>query len=368
MRLVSPVLYGRSTRQAGSAEAPAHAILVIAPGLALTAAVALAAAGLQGLEQKLLRHAWLEELALAIVLGALVRTFMTSNVSYRAGVAFSAKTLLEVAVVLLGASVSMATMLSLGWALPVCILGVVAAAIIGGALLGRAFGLPPRMALLVACGNSICGNSAIAAVAPVIGAKAEDVACAIAFTAVLSVTTVVGLPFLGHALQMSGLQFGVLSGLTVYAVPQVLAASAPMGATAVRIGMLVKIVRVLMLGPVCLVLSLAMRRLASRAPAAGASVDAAAAKAKPVPLVPWFIIGFVALVALRSLNLIPAFALPTVGQLANVLTVLSMAALGLSTDIRAVAKAGPAVATVVTCSLLGLGALALGLIALLHLV
>ncbi len=108
------------------------------------------------------------------------------------------------------------------------------------------------MAVLVACGNSICGNSAIAAVAPVIGADGEDVAASIAFTAVLGVVVVLSLPLACPLLHLSGLQYGALAGLTVYAVPQVLAAAAPLGAVAVQIGTLVKLVRVLMLGPVVL--------------------------------------------------------------------------------------------------------------------
>jgi uncharacterized integral membrane protein (TIGR00698 family) len=117
--------------------------------------------------------------------------------------------------------------------------------------LGRLFGLPRRMAARIACGNSICGNSAIAAVAPVIGADGEDVSAAIAFPAVLGVIVVLGLPLLAPFLHLSGTQYGALAGLTVYAVPQVLAATAPIGTIAIQMGTLVKLVRVLMLGPWC---------------------------------------------------------------------------------------------------------------------
>ena len=89
----------------------------------------------------------------------------------------------------------------------------------------RLLGLPLRMSILVACGNSICGNSAIAAVAPIIDADGDDVASSIAFTAVLGVVVVLGLPLLVPLLKMSLTQYGVLAGLTVYAVPQVLAAT-----------------------------------------------------------------------------------------------------------------------------------------------
>jgi uncharacterized membrane protein YadS len=94
----------------------------------------------------------------------------------------------------------------------------------------RLLGLPQRMSILVACGNSICGNSAIAAVAPVIGADGDDIACSISFTAVLGVIVVLTLPLLVPILHLSLTQYGVLAGLTVYAVPQVLAATLPIGA------------------------------------------------------------------------------------------------------------------------------------------
>src|SRR6202162_621297 len=112
----------------------------------------------------------------------------------------------------------------------------------------RAVGLPIRLSILVACGNSICGNSAIAAVAPVIGADSDDIASSISFTAVLGVVVVLGLPLLVPILQLSLTQYGVLAGLTVYAVPQVLAATLPIGELSNQVGTVVKLVRVLMLG------------------------------------------------------------------------------------------------------------------------
>jgi uncharacterized membrane protein YadS len=203
-------------------------LLRLAPGLALCLAVTGAAYALQ--KEALLGRAWLEALVLAILLGTAARTLWTPRRSYLPGIAFSAKVLLEAAVVLLGLSVSAATLLAVGPWMLLGIAGVVITAIAASFGIGRLLGLPPRMALLVACGNSICGNSAIAAVAPVIGADGDDVAASIGFTAVLGVVVVLGLPLLGIALHLDGLQYGALAGLTVYAVPQVLAAAAPLGA------------------------------------------------------------------------------------------------------------------------------------------
>jgi len=248
---------------------------------------------------------------------------------------------------------------------------IVAGAILLSFAIGRLLGLRQRLAILVACGNSICGNSAIAAVAPVIGADADDVAASIAFTAVLGVIVVLLLPILGTVLNMSQIGYGALAGLTVYAVPQVIAAAAPMGAISVQVGTLVKLTRVLMLGPVCLVLSLLSGRLHADTDEPAPDVNAGGRSRRGRPrlhqLVPWFIIGFLAMVALRSANLIPTAALLPIATAATALTVIAMAALGLGVDVRTVSKAGRAVTMTVILSLLALGSVSFLLVRLLGL-
>lgn len=328
----------------------------IRPGVMLCLLVTLAAIGLTSIERDVIGHVWLEPLVLAILLGAAIRTAWTPDTRFKAGIDFSAKTLLEVAVVLLGASVSAATLSSLGVGFVLGIFALVALAIVVGFGVGRALGLNPRMALLVACGNAICGNSAIAAVAPVIDADGKEVAASIAFTAVLGVIVVLALPLLGGLIHLNGLQYGALAGLTVYAVPQVLAAAAPFGVVATQTGTVVKLVRVLLLGPVILALSLIFR---NRAPGA--------AKPGLSRLLPWFIIGFLVMIGLRSFDLIPQAALAPMAAASGLLTVVAMAALGLQTDIRAVARAGGRVVAAVILSLGALVALTLALIRLLGL-
>ncbi len=343
----------------------------VMPGLALCLAVTGGAFVLQRIEEAMFGRAWLEALVLAILIGTAVRTAWTPGPRWFPGISFSAKFLLELAVVLLGTSVSAATILATGPSLLLGIAGVVCAAIASSYLIGRILGLSMRMALLVACGNSICGNSAIAAVAPVIGADGDDVAASIGFTAVLGVVVVLTLPLVAFGLHLSGHQFGALAGLTVYAVPQVIAAAAPGGAIAVQMGTLVKLVRVLMLGPVCLILTLIAPKLREDAdqlpPHATTGERPAGGRPTLRRLVPWFILGFLGLVGLRSFGLIPHAALAPANEAATLLTVVSMAALGLGVDIRTVAHAGGRVTAAVVLSLLVLGAISLGLIHLLGL-
>jgi uncharacterized integral membrane protein (TIGR00698 family) len=246
------------------------------------------------------------------------------------------------------------------------IAGVVAAAIVASYGVGRAVGLPRRMAALVACGNAICGNSAIAAVAPIIGATGREVAAAVAFTAVLGVAVVLALPLLIPALGLSATQYGVLAGLTVYAVPQVLAATAPLGSLSMQAGTLVKLVRVLMLGPLVLLLSLGVGRRERQREAAGTGAAAARGHGRRLGrFVPWFIAGFLLLAALNSLGLVPGAVLGPLRLAAGVLTAVAMAALGLGVDVRALGRVGARVSAAVAASLLILVGISLGLIQLL---
>ncbi len=336
------------------------------PGVALCVGVTIVAALLQKVEVGIVGEPYLEALVLAILIGVAVRAAWSPGPLWRPGVNFSAKILLEIAVVILGASVSVSTVLALGAILILGIAGVVVVAMASSYGICRALGLPQRMAILIACGNSICGNSAIAAVAPIIGADGDDIASSIAFTAVLGVLVVLGLPFLVPILKLSLTQYGVLAGLTVYAVPQVLAATLPIGALSNQVGTVIKLVRVLMLGPVVLALSLLTRRLRDEADQAAPGVTAGDRPERGGPalheLVPWFIIGFLVVAAARSLGLIPEGLVPALAMTASILTTVAMAALGLGVDVRVVARAGARVTAAVTLSLVVLGVISFLLI------
>ncbi|WP_027172432.1 YeiH family protein [Methylobacterium sp. 10] len=328
------------------------------PGIALCLGVTGIAMVIQAWEERATGHPYIEALVIAILFGIAIRTVWMPGERFRAGIAFSAKQLLELAVTLLGASVSLGAIVASGPALLTGIVGTVFLAITASYAICRALGLPARMAILVACGNAICGNSAIAAVAPVIGADSKDVAGSIAFTAVLGVLMVLGLPLFIPLAGLSDHQYGVLAGLTVYAVPQVLAATVPVGLLSTQVGTLVKLVRVLMLGPVVIAFSL----IAHRLPPVDGVRTAPPGRLGFTKLVPWFILGFLGLATLRSFGLIPEGATGPVKQVASFLTIMSMAALGLGVDVRVLARMGGRVTLAVTSSLAVLLAISLILI------
>jgi uncharacterized integral membrane protein (TIGR00698 family) len=296
-------------------------ILRLCPGLAIAIAIACVALGIEYLESYLFGSIWVDALVLAILFGTVFHTCFRLHAKSRQGIRFASKTLLELAVVLLGASVSLATIRQAGSNLIFVVIAGVLFSLMASYGISRMLGLSRKLAMLIACGNSICGNSAIIAVAPVIGAKSEDVASSISFTAALGVLIVLLLPLLFVASGMDQWHYGVVAGMTVYAVPQVLAATSPVGAVSSQVGTVVKLMRVLMLGPVVVLLGIC---------AGGSSAKRPALR----DMFPWFIVGFLLLMTLRSFGLIPSSAIEPIRAVSTALTIISMAALGLSVDSR----------------------------------
>lgn len=313
-------------------------IVAIVPGLLLCLAIGAVAQAVGNIEVKTLGRTWLEPLVLAILLGTITRSLVALPTYTRAGIRFSAKTLLDCAVALLGASLSISALESLGLASFLLIAAIVLGGLAGAFAIARLLGLDRRLAMLIAAGNAICGNSAIAAVAPVIGAHEEEIASAISLTALVGVVLVLLLPAAVTILHMPLNHYALLTGLTVYAVPQVIAAAAPFGTSVVTLATFIKLARVLLLGPVTFLLSLA-------APLFDPSRTAASAKAKARLLpVPWFIVAFLLLAVGRWIGLIAPSWVVGLGLASNLLAVIAMAALGFGVRLQSLFEVGPRVA------------------------
>jgi len=328
------------------------------PGIVLCCLICVVAFALQHIGQRFFGSLFPEALVLSIVLGVLCRSLADCSLLFDitvfdAGIDFIAHFLLECAVVLLGASIPFTILLHSGVGMMFSVVVIVFLSILTSYFLARTLRLGHRLSLLLACGNAICGNSAIVAVAPVIGATAKEITPAIAFTAVLGVGAVLLMPFAIPLFGFSDEKYGIFAGMVVYAVPQVLAATAPISAIAVQSAILIKLMRVLMLGPLMMILGLWQNGLSK-------GENRAVNKIHPFKLVPWFIIGFGLLMGLRSIDLIPLNVLPWIAATATILTNLSMAALGLSCNIGALAHSGGRVilaAILSLCTLIGMAAL-----------
>ncbi|HET6666568.1 MAG TPA: putative sulfate exporter family transporter [Intrasporangium sp.] len=259
------------------------------------------------------------------------------------------KKLLRVGIVLLGFSVSFASITALG--LPV--IAVVAVSLIATLVvttwLGRRMGLSPARSLLVGTGTAICGASAIAAMEDTARADEEDVTAAIAMVTLFGTLALVLLPLLQGPLGLTDAQFGIWAGASVHEVGQVVAAASPAGAAVVAIAVVVKLARVVMLAPVVAAVSLVQRLTR---PAASNEVGR-------TPLVPLFVLGFLACVALRSTGLVPEAVL---GGIANVQVAALGAALfgmGCSVKVASLLRRSGAVMVVSTLGTLLIGGVSL---------
>jgi uncharacterized integral membrane protein (TIGR00698 family) len=323
------------------------------PGLGFAVGLALVALAIEAAQRGAFGRPWVESIVLALLLGVVVRNSALDLRPFEKGAAYAGKQVLELAVVLLGAGIVAGDLVAAGPGLAAAIVLGVAAALAVGFVGGRMLGLGWRLALLVATGNAICGNSAIAAVAPVIGAKKEEVASAIALTAVLGLVVVLALPALIPIFGLSHYQYGVLAGMSVYAVPQVVAAAFPVSDLSGEVATMTKLARVMLLGPLVLLVGLLMALVAGKAGRAKGGLGT---------FVPWFVVGFVALGALRSLGLLPDPLAGALREAGKWLTVVAMAGLGMGVKLAAIRAVGPKVFGAVILSLAVLIALTLVLI------
>jgi len=249
--------------------------------------------------------------------------------SWRPGLALAAKRFLRLGIVLLGLKVSLVDIAGLGWLTIVLIMALVGFSFGATYVVCRAFRLPGEEPVLVAAGFSICGVSAVGAVAASRGIRAERTAVPAAMVTLCGTLAIAVLPLLGAALGLSPERFGFLAGASVHDVGQVVATAQTGGAAALALAVVVKLVRVLMLAPVSALAGLQHRRRTG-----------SAAGGKFPPLVPLFVAGFVTAVALRTTGLLPAGLLGTAALFQELLFAAALFGLGASVNLRSLARTG----------------------------
>jgi uncharacterized integral membrane protein (TIGR00698 family) len=316
----------------------------LVPGIAASAAIATVATGLGHFAPVVGAPVF------AIVIGVVAATARPLPESFRPGVSFTGKRVLQASIVVLGLELSARQVLSIGRSsLPVLIGSLVI--VLGLAwVLGRALGLRSDLTTLIGVGTAICGASAIAATSAVIGAVEADVAYAVATIFTFNVIAVLVYPALGHALDLSQHAFGLWAGTAINDTSSVVAASTIYGHDATAYGITVKLTRTLAIIPICLALASwggRRRQFAggSAATEAVRAMDGGAAGPRPrVPLAaifPLFILAFVAAVLLNSAGLVPSAWHHALTELASWMITAALAAIGLSTRFRDIRAAGP---------------------------
>ncbi|WSJ71769.1 putative sulfate exporter family transporter [Kitasatospora sp. NBC_01302] len=307
--------------------------------------------------------AWAVNLALpamspltaAVALGVLAGNLRTLPPRTRPGLTFAGKRLMRVAIALLGLKLALGDVLALGWQTLAVVVVVVAATFFGTQWLGRRLGLPGDQPLLIATGFSICGASAVAAMNGVTDSEEEDVVTAVAMVTLCGSLAIALLPLLHHPLGLSDLQFGRWTGASVHDVGQVVAVAQTAGPTALAQAVVVKLMRVALLAPIVTGVAIARRRARAASPASAASAQTAqtaqtaqmaqtaqtaGTKAKRPPLVPLFIVGFLAFVLLRTTGAVPLPVVNTTEQVDELLMAAALFALGSTVNIRGLLRTG----------------------------
>ena len=246
------------------------------------------------------------------------------------GIKFTGKKILQYAIILLGFEMNLFHVVEVGEQSLYVMIFTLLAAFGVAFLMGKVLGMDRDMTALVGAGTAICGGSAIAAVAPVIGAKDRDVVISIATIFFFNVLAVFIFPFLGHTMGMSDAGFGMWAGTAVNDTSSVVAAGYAYSHEAGAYATIVKLTRTLMIVPVCLFFALLMMRSAAQS---GASFSLKR-------IFPMFVLYFVLACIVNTTGILPAEVSHGLGMLGKFSIVLAMSAIGLNTDLPSLLKNG----------------------------
>ena len=320
----------------GRAQAPAWL-----PGLAAAIAVALVARAITSV-----LPATIGEVVVAIALGLVVSAAVGPRPVLAPGLSLAVRRLLRIGVVLLGARLSLDAVAAVGASVILLVVVLIVVTLALGLVAGRLAGLPLPLTLLLAVGTAICGNSAILATAPLLGAEHRHVSVAVATITIFGLLAVLLYPLLGRAVGMDELTFGRWAGLAVNDTSQVVATGLAYGPAAGDTAVVVKLVRNAAMAPVLFALAWGWPRLAGHD---GAANPARLATSRRPPryrdAVPLFVIGFLVVAAINTAGLLD----PVIGgrslaawaaEIAAVLILIAVAAIGLSTPPDVLARSG----------------------------
>ena len=297
-----------------------HKSATVWPGLVLTGAIASAGFALRQLPGLGL----FSPMILSIIIGIVLHNVVGTPPRTKAGVVFSLRRILRLAIILLGLQLTAREVIEVGATGIAVIVLTLLATFLFTAWLGHLIGVDRKLTQLIAAGTSICGASAVIATNTVTQALDEDVAYAVACVTVFGSVAMFAYPVLPAVLHLDPHAFGLWSGASIHEIAQVVATAFQDGKQAGEFATIAKLSRVMMLAPTVIVLGLMAARRASRH-------GHVRSQAKP-PL-PWFVLGFIALVGTNSVVTIPPEARSVIIPATTFLLSMALAAMGLETDI-----------------------------------
>jgi uncharacterized integral membrane protein (TIGR00698 family) len=301
----------------------------------LGVAICFAVAGLSVLVEKLIPGDLLGASIIALFMGTIINSFFHPD-WMKPALKFTSKKILKAAIVLLGASLSINTIMSVGKMTFFVMIFTFAMCFGGGYFIRKLFGLNWKLSNLISAGTGICGGSAVAAIAPVIDADDKDIAFAMSSTFLFDMVMVALYPLMGKALGMSDIAYGIWAGTSVNDTASVVASGYAFSEAAGDFATMVKLTRTIAIIPTVLVFAYIGTRMKQRQ----MQTENGGKKVNILKIVPWFIGGFLVLAVVNSVGLIPTAVSGVMKGASKFLMVTALAAIGLGTSITDFKKAG----------------------------
>ena len=302
----------------------------IIPGLAMSILIATVAKMIEG---SLPIHI-IGASVIALFIGMTINHFWKPGI-LSDGIKFTSKKVLKFAIILLGASLSVRVILSVGKLSLMVMVFTLLTCFGGGYFVGKALKLNWKLSNLISAGTGICGGSAIAAIAPVIDAEDSDIAYAMSATFLFDMAMILLFPIMGRMLGLSDMAYGLWAGTAVNDTSSVVAAGYAFSESAGDFATMVKLTRTLSIIPTVLVFSLVNLRIKRKE-----SAHTEYKKVNIWKLFPWFILGFLALAVINSIGFIPARVSTVAKDISKFLMVAALGAIGLNTSFKDMKKSG----------------------------
>ena len=312
-------------------------ILKFAPGIILSVAVAALACFIESLIPIHL----IGSAVIAMFIGMTLNYFLRNTKIFATGIKFTSKKILKLAIILLGLSLNITTVLNVGKMSLLVMVFTLLTCFGGGYFIGKALGLNWKLSNLISAGTGICGGSAIAAIAPTIEADDNDVAYAMSATFLFDMAMILLFPIMGRALGMSDQAFGIWAGTAVNDTSSVVATGYAFSEAAGDFATMVKLTRTLAIIPTVVTFAFVQLRLKKKE-ALSNNEDGSELKAnfKITKIFPWFILGFLAMSIVASIFAIPAEVVSGTKSVSKFLMVSALAAIGLNTSFSSMKKSG----------------------------
>ena len=302
----------------------------IIPGLAISVLIAFVAKTIEGL----LPIHIIGASVIALFIGMIINHFWKPQF-LNSGIKFTSKKVLKFAIILLGASLSVRVILSVGKMSLMVMLFTLLTCFGGGYFIGKALGLNWKLSNLISAGTGICGGSAIAAIAPVIDADDSDIAYAMSATFLFDMAMIILFPIMGRLLGLSDMAYGLWAGTAVNDTSSVVAAGYAFSESAGDFATMVKLTRTLSIIPTVLAFSLINLRIKRKE-----NINSGYKKVNISKIFPWFILGFLALAIVNSFGIIPVSISAIAKNTSKFLMVAALAAIGLNTSFKDMKKSG----------------------------